>query len=147
MNICFICTGNTCRSPLAEGILKSKQLKGIDVRSAGIYASEGMPIASYSRHILEEAGMPVTETSHLFNEADGEWADLILTMTASHRDTIRRAFRGTSDKVFTLKEYVGERQLDVMDPYGGDEHVYEQTFKELSQYIDVLTRKLMEEQS
>ncbi|WP_285851027.1 low molecular weight protein arginine phosphatase [Sporosarcina aquimarina] len=146
MNICFICTGNTCRSPLAEGILKSKQLEGVAVRSAGVYATDGTFISNHSRLLLEEHGMPVTLTSRRFTEQDLEWADLILTMTVSHRETLRRAFGNSSDKIFTLKEYVGAANYDVQDPYGGNLGVYQQTFKELSDQIDVLARKLMEEQ-
>ncbi|WP_225217829.1 low molecular weight protein arginine phosphatase [Sporosarcina gallistercoris] len=146
MNICFICTGNTCRSPLAEGILKAKQLKGVSVRSAGVYATDGAPISNHSRCLLEEYGMPVTPTSRRFTKQDLEWADLILTMTVSHRDTLRRAFADRADKIVTLKEYVGSAEFDVQDPYGGNFGVYQQTFEELSDQIDVLARKLMGEQ-
>lgn len=146
MNICFICTGNTCRSPLAEGILKAKELKGVSVRSAGVYATDDAPVSDYSRCLLEEHGMPVTPTSRRFTEQDLEWSDLVLTMTVSHRDTLRRAFRDQAEKFFTLKEYVGSDEFDVQDPYGGSLEVYQQTFEELSDQIDVLARKLMGEQ-
>ena len=146
MNICFICTGNTCRSPLAEGILKSKQLEGVSVRSAGVYATDGVLISNHSRSLLEEHGMPVTPTSRRFTVQDLEWADLILTMTVSHRETLRSAFADGAAKIVTLKEYVGAAEYDVQDPYGGSFRVYQQTFEELSNQIDVLARKLMGEQ-
>lgn len=146
MNICFICTGNTCRSPLAEGILKSKQLEGVSVRSAGLFATDGALISSHSRYLLEEHGMPVTPTSRRFTDQDLEWADLILTMTVSHRDMLRIAAPSDSSKILTLKEYAGAQQYDVQDPFGGDLGVYQQTFEELSNQIDVLARKLMGEQ-
>ncbi|MGG0645025.1 low molecular weight protein arginine phosphatase [Sporosarcina gallistercoris] len=145
MNICFICTGNTCRSPLAEGILKSKQLEGVSVRSAGVYATDGALISSHSRNLLEEHGMPVTPTSRRFTQQDLEWADLILTMTVSHRDMLRSAYAEQADKIVTLKEYAGSAEYDVQDPYGGNSAVYQQTFEELSDQIDVLARKLMGE--
>ncbi len=146
MNICFICTGNTCRSPLAEGILKSRQLEGVSVRSAGLYATDGAPISSNSLNLLQEHGMPVTPMSRRFTEQDLEWADLILTMTAAHRDMLRIAAPKDSSKIMTLKEYTGAAQSDVQDPYGGNPEVYQQTFEELSNQIDVLARKLMGEQ-
>lgn len=89
--------------------------------------------------------MPVTPTSRRFTQQDLEWADLILTMTVSHRDTLRSAFAEQADKIVTLKEYVGSAEFDVQDPYGGNSGVYQQTFEELSDQIDVLARKLMGE--
>ena len=146
MNICFICTGNTCRSPLAEGILKSKNLPGISVRSAGVYAMNGGPISGHSQQLLDENGMTASLTSKKFTMQEAEWADLILTMTSSHKEILQRMIAGESYKVFTLKEYVGESEFDVQDPYGGNSLAYQQTFDELSTLIDVLARKLMEEQ-
>lgn len=146
MNICFICTGNTCRSPMAEGILRSKGLAGISVRSAGVYAADGLPISVHSQTILEENEMPYTPLSRRFTQQDAEWADLILTMTASHRDTLQHSFESQAHKIFTVKEYIGEWPHDVIDPYGGDSSVYEQTFQELARHIDRLAQKVMEEQ-
>ncbi|WP_432354057.1 low molecular weight protein arginine phosphatase [Sporosarcina sp. A2] len=146
MNICFICTGNTCRSPLAEGILKSKHLEGVSVRSAGLYATDGGPISTQSKFILEENGMPITSTSRRFSERDLQWADHVLTMTASHRDTLRQVYPHGAQKIVTLKEFVGASEYDVQDPYGGNLDVYQDTFDELSEQIDVLARKLMGEQ-
>ena len=56
MNVLFVCTGNTCRSPMAEGYLKSKNLKAVTVRSAGIYA-DGSPVSENSAAVMEEAGI------------------------------------------------------------------------------------------
>lgn len=145
MNICFICTGNTCRSPLAEGILKSKELENVIIRSAGIYATDGGPIAGNSRSLLDDNGMTADSQSQQFTQQQAEWADLILTMTVSHREMLQQTYPQDAHKIFTLKEYVGDTQLDVMDPYGGDFFVYKQTFEELSTLIDALARKLLKE--
>jgi len=147
MNICFICTGNTCRSPLAEGILKSRRLPGVNVRSAGLYAADGQPISANSRRLMEEKGYPYTQSSRLFSVQDAEWATLILTMTQSHRNAIRQMYAEHADKVFTLKEYTGNSTLDVRDPFGGSYELYEETLAELEEQIDVLARKLWEEQT
>ena len=145
MNICFICTGNTCRSPLAEGILKSKKIPGVAVRSAGVYATEGMPISNHSRFILEKHGMPAAPSSRTFTEQDMEWADLVLTMTNAHKEILKRRFVNDASKIHTLNEYVSLSRYDIQDPYGGDLNSYQQTFEELSERIDVLARKLMGE--
>lgn len=146
MNICFICTGNTCRSPLAEGLLRSKELPGVAVRSAGIYAADGMPISDHSKDILENNGFPYTPVSRQFSRADAEWADLILTMTAGHRETLRRSYADHAAKVFTLKEYTGQADHDVQDPFGGSFSLYESTFGELAEQIDLLASRLLGEQ-
>ena len=63
MNIYLICTGNTCRSPMAEAILRSKNIENMSVRSAGIHALDGLHIADNARTLIEEANMPYTKKS------------------------------------------------------------------------------------
>ncbi|QHZ49274.1 low molecular weight protein arginine phosphatase [Paenibacillus larvae] len=107
--ILFICTGNTCRSPLAEGILrKLAEEKGLDieVRSAGVFAEEGRPISSHSAQILKEYGHEETMNSRQLNEQDVQWADLILTMTMGHKSNVVSRHPETVDKIYTLKEFV-----------------------------------------
>ena len=85
MNIYFICTGNTCRSPMAEAILRSITNEQLTVRSAGIYAQNGTPIARNAKTLIEEADMPYTPISRVVSKEDIEWADVILTMTDAHK--------------------------------------------------------------
>ncbi|PKC51965.1 phosphotyrosine protein phosphatases I, partial [Rhizophagus irregularis] len=106
MNIYFVCTGNTCRSPMAEAILKHKQLDGVHVKSAGIYALEGGGISENSKAVLEKENIPFEHKTSQVNENDIEWADLILTMTLAHKQMILHSFPMAKDKTFTLKEYV-----------------------------------------
>ena len=85
MNIYFICTGNTCRSPMAEAILRSKGITGVAVRSGGVHAQDGWEISPNARTLIEEADMPYTPVSRAVTREDLEWADLVLTMTEAHR--------------------------------------------------------------
>lgn len=140
MNIYFICTGNTCRSPMAEAILRAKQLDGISVRSAGIHTEDGISISTNAQTLIEEAKMPYTPHSSKVSEEAIEWADVVLTMTESHRFFLVQVFPQFEKKIFTLKEYVGEIG-DVLDPFGGDLHTYRQTFEELSRLINQLEQK------
>lgn len=146
MNIYFICTGNTCRSPMAEAILRSKEIANMTVKSAGIYATNGDRVARNAKTLIEEAGMPYTSVSRAVTNEDIEWADVILTMTETHREILVATFPEVHGKVFTLKGYVRpDLDEDVHDPFGGDLETYRYTFGELSTTIEALERKLMEE--
>ena len=145
MNIYFICTGNTCRSPLAEALLNNEKLPGVTAKSAGIHSMDGLPISMNSAQLLAEAGIPYDETSNELKLSEMQWADLVLTMTAGHRDILHSSFPEMKEKIFTLKEYVGETSgFDVHDPYGGDLATYRKTFMELMELVKSVARKLSE---
>lgn len=145
-NIVFVCTGNTCRSPMAEAILKSKNIDGIEVRSAGIFAADGAEMSAFAKEVLKENQMNHKHRSSLFIEKDVQWADLILTMTQSHKDYIAAQFPSAAEKTFTLKEFVEEAETDVHDPFGGNLHTYRTTFAELNVLISKLEKKLKTKQ-
>lgn len=107
--ILFICTGNTCRSPLAEGLLRviaEKSGIDLDIRSAGVAAAEGMPISRHSSDILHEKGFVEAISSQSVTEKLVRWADIILSMTVSHKRAVVQQYPEAVDKIFTLKEYV-----------------------------------------
>jgi protein arginine phosphatase len=143
VNIYFICTGNTCRSPMAEAILKNRNLENVEVRSAGIYAHEGSAMSVNAKMVLDQKNIKHDHISSTFTEEDAKWADLILTMTAAHKEIVLQIIDEGQDKVFTLNEYaLCNKNKDVQDPYGGNLTVYEQTFEELNEAIDELEKKL-----
>ena len=145
MKMYFICTGNTCRSPLAEALVNHANIPGITAKSAGIHAMDGMPISSNSAALLNEQGIAFTPYSNEVKASEMQWADIVLTMTAGHRDILRDRFPEMTDKVFTVKEYAGTMPgLDVHDPYGGDLATYRTTFNELKELINAIIRQLAE---
>jgi protein arginine phosphatase len=148
MNIYFICTGNTCRSPMAEAILRSKEIENVTVRSAGIYAQDGLPISPHASTLIEGAKMPHTPWSNAVSSERLEWADVVLTMTEAHMEELHYRYPEMKEKTFTLKSFVEfESSGDVHDPFGGNLETYRQTFDELSRIIDVLEQKLTEGQA
>ncbi|MEK3888516.1 low molecular weight protein arginine phosphatase [Bacillus sp. FSL K6-3431] len=137
MNILFVCTGNTCRSPMAEAIFNHLMSDDKKARSAGVFASKGSNAAYYAREVLQENNMKISHSSELLEETHLTWATLVLTMTAGHKTLLMDRFPGAADKIFTLKEYVNDNkgELDVLDPYGGGLEVYRETFTELKELI------------
>jgi protein-tyrosine-phosphatase len=109
VRILFVCTGNTCRSPLAEGMLRNmlqEEQLDAEVRSAGVSAMNGSPISRNSAAILKEAGISDELSSSALGQTDVDWADVILTMTMSHKGTVIQRHPSAIEKTFTLKEFV-----------------------------------------
>lgn len=131
MNILFVCTGNTCRSPMAEAILRHKKPEW-NVKSAGLFANPGARASDGTAAVLSEKGIIHNHVSEQVTQKLIEWADIVLTMTASHKQTIDIHFPQFRDKIFTLKGPDG----DVVDPFGGPVAEYRRTFEELNQYIE-----------
>lgn len=107
--ILFVCTGNTCRSPLAEGLfrqLAQQENLDVEVRSAGVSAPNGMPISSHSAKILRDKGADAEGFSSTLTGENAGWADLILTMTSGHKQVVLSRHPDAVEKVYTLKEYV-----------------------------------------
>jgi protein arginine phosphatase len=108
MRILFVCTGNTCRSPMAEKLLrKMARDRGmeIEVKSAGLFASLGSAASPQAVHVLRKRGITESHQSQPASRELLDWADLILTMTESHRDSLLQKYGELQSKTYTLKEY------------------------------------------
>lgn len=131
---------------MAEAILRSKAIAGVTVRSAGVSAVDGLPIATNAKTLIEEAGLPYTPVSNAVTVEELEWADLVLTMTMSHKDLLLHSFPEVEKKTFTLKEFATPGDFgDVHDPYGGSLATYRTTFDELDMLLERLKTKLTED--
>ena len=146
MNILFVCTGNTCRSPMAEAILKARQLDNVQVKSAGIYAADGENMSMNSQRVLADHDIRFSHSSSSLQLSTVEWADLILTMTAAHKQALIFAFPEAISKIYMYKEFVTPDDIqDVMDPFGGNLGIYERTYNELNELTEGLVKKLQGE--
>lgn len=108
MKVLFVCTGNLCRSPLAEALAVSR---GVEARSAGTAALEGEPATPEARAVAAERGLDLSaHRARLLAPEHVDWADAVLVMGESHRRRVEEL--GGGAKVTLLDE------ADVADPYG-----------------------------
>lgn len=140
MNILFICTGNTCRSPMAEGILRElAKEKGLDikVKSAGLVATEDGDISRDAISTLKDIGIDISDIrSKSVNEDLIQEADLILTMSQRHKGNLTLKYPYIREKVFLLNEYAFDMNKDVVDPFGMGRKYYEETRNEIYRAIE-----------
>lgn len=145
MNLLFICTGNTCRSCMAEAIAKNEAKKlnmNINISSAGVHAFKGDSASKNAVIVMEEMGIDLScHIARPVNKEILEESDVILTMTKSHKELLLSLFPSFYQKVFTIMEYAG-LEGDVVDPFGGDIKVYRNCAKQLKDLIDIILEKI-----
>ena len=151
MRILFVCTGNTCRSPIAESLLRdlaTKSSLNLEVRSAGVSTMDGLSISEMAEAVLCEQGISVKHASQTINQELINWADIVLAMTNSHKYTLWHDFHQQKDKIYVLKEFIDPscsvRKLDIYDPFGGDINVYRDCMQELLTELQLLISKILE---
>lgn len=146
MDILFVCTGNTCRSPLAEAlarrIARRRGVEDVKISSAGTNAWESVPASDGA--LLVGMEREVDLTSHrariLTPEIVAE-ADLIFVMTPAHLEQVKQM--GGRGKAHVLDEYAsGARSEGINDPFGGDLSAYRDTADALEKYLEKVFDRL-----
>ena len=132
MNILFVCTGNTCRSPMAEGYLRSKGIDGVTVSSRGL-ASDGSPVSVNSKTVMDEVGIDIGgHISKQLTDRDINGADKIICLSPSHKAVLLSA-GVPENKLFVLGN-------GISDPFGGDISVYRRCRDEIFAAVDALLK-------
>jgi len=149
--VLFVCSGNICRSPIAQGFLKKmlrdrlgEDSKEIQVLSAGLNAFEGYATGE-TLQVMRDEGMDLSNfRSKQLTLEMVEKADLILTMQRSHKFHVFALDPKAKDKTFTLKEFSGETEKpDIADPYGRGIHAYKACAEEIKGSLNKAFEKIL----
>lgn len=149
--IVFVCMGNTCRSPMAEALLKNKlnkihgenykklyniESKGIIVNNTSMPAGEAIKVMKEIYEIDISSHKPTQIT-----EEKIKTSDLILCMEEVHAEFIKRILnKEQAQKVHVLRKYVGLAD-DVFDPYGGNKEIYTKCVQMIDEALELLIKK------
>ena len=147
LNILFICTGNTCRSPIAEQLF-NERTQGLSAHafSAGLDAKPGSPMNPKAADALTNLGYTPTIHSSILVSAEAvDEADVILTFTQNQKNELGERFPVSNGKLFTISEYAKSgtgKSQDVADPYGKSADVYRETAETIDSLVEVIVSSL-----
>jgi len=151
MKLIFVCTGNICRSPLAEGYIRhlinsNHLLDDLQVDSAGICALNGHQPSLEAMEVAEENGFDIADLeSKQLGKDEVQSNDIIVVMAAEHRKWIEKRYSVHTDKIQLLRSYSTNdgKSLDVPDPIGLDINSYRGVFNIIKRSVDGLYNYLL----
>lgn len=142
--ILFVCTGNTCRSPMATGLMKKllweAKVDAIEVNSAGTGSLNGWPAAPHALEVTQKWGIDISaHRSRSLDKRMVEAADLILCMAPEHHRRVRELSPVSRNKSYLLASYPQKPEdtplARIEDPMGADLEVYEKSFMKIDEHL------------
>ena len=156
IRLLFVCSGNTCRSPLAEVLSRrvGSEVGGptVEARSAGTHTRPGLAASGGALRAARRHGLSLDDHySSVLSKELVEWADLIFAMSPDHLFGLKAL--GAQGKAFLLGAFATDEELEgingdgdhlaVPDPFGGPDEVYEETFFTLEKYVELAMKRLV----
>ena len=142
--VVFVCTGNICRSAMAEHLLRhwaKERGLALETASCGTAAESWYEVPAHARKLLASEGVPPFEHKPRLATRDAlRGADLILVMTRAHYDHVVERFPEFTGRTKLLREHAGFGELDVDDPMGGSEEVFARCLAVLKESLEALAR-------
>ena len=139
--VLFVCTGNTCRSPMAEGFFRcqgGESRTGLTAASAGLYTTGGMPASEFAVTAAKERGADISgHRSRLLNHDILDNAKYIFCMTAAHYDWLMEQYPEAEEKTYLIAD------SDISDPFGGDLMTYRSAADEIYEEVRTIIAKLV----
>ncbi|EJR00479.1 low molecular weight protein arginine phosphatase [Bacillus thuringiensis] len=139
--VLFVCTGNTCRSPMAEALLRHHGGDRFEVQSAGVFAYPGSDASVYAKEALAEKGISINHAAQQVNETLLDWADIVVTMTENHKYIVLGHYPSVEKKLNTLYGLTEGIGKDISDPFGGSLSIYKETLDEMEKLVQTLLKK------
>lgn len=147
-SVLFVCKGNVCRSPLAEGYFATKACKEgqvITVRSAGIETMPGRPAHVLAKEVARQHGISLDQhaTTPLFQDLM-QRSDLVFVMEVAQKDRVARLYPRERRKVFVLGQFCKRGSPDIDDPYSGTPEDFKLCFERIRESCDRVIQQIGE---
>lgn len=144
-HILFVCTGNTCRSPMAQQLLlRLARAAGLSLTasSAGLGAPPGAPIAPLAQAVLATRGIGrVRHQARALGPGDVKRAGVIYTMTHAQREKLLLVYPEAGSKTYILRQAAGLAPADIEDPAGGSQSAYERAAASIEEALRIIVKR------
>lgn len=149
--VLFVCSGNTCRSPMAQELFTQflscceggSLAHEYQASSAGIWAADGLPASPEALEVMEEYGIDLSRhRSRRLDKELVEEADLILVMTRDHYRYVVERYQSSRHKTFILSEWAGIQCQEVWDPFGMGKESYKRSAEQIGSVLQGVIQKL-----